>query len=79
MLRMNEEEARHFTPTEVLVYQHDQDHIHVRSLVYIMVTYQLSMEFLRSWTVEKLREVIALLLLPEFNPAEIDYDLHKRI
>jgi hypothetical protein len=31
------------------------------------------------WTVEELRSVIVLLKRPEFNPAEIDDDLHKRI
>ena len=32
-----------------------------------------------SWTVEELRAVIGLLKQPEFNPADIDSDLHKRI
>ena len=30
-------------------------------------------------TVEELRSVIVLLKRPDFNPAEIDDDLHKRI
>jgi hypothetical protein len=32
-----------------------------------------------SWTVEELRAMIVLLKRPEFKPADIDDDLHKRI
>ena len=48
-------------------------------MVYIVVIHCLSMRYLRTWTVEELREVIALLQRPTFNPAEVDDDLHKRI
>ena len=39
----------------------------------------ITMVCLGRWTVEELRSVIVLLKRPEFNPAEIDDDLHKRI
>ena len=35
--------------------------------------------YLYNWTVEELRAVIVLLKQPEFKPAEIEDDLHKRI
>ena len=31
------------------------------------------------WTVDELKDMIALLKRTDFNPAEIDTDLHKRV
>jgi hypothetical protein len=42
-----------------------------------LILYKHALEY--KWTVEQLKQVIAMLRLPEFDSKEIDPDLHKRM
>ena len=85
---VDEDQANMFTPSELRLYRHAQDHRLARDIPgypklfcdipgYTGIRYDIPL-YLR-WTVDELKDMIALLKRADFDPTDIDTDLHKRV